>query len=99
MGLLVVGVLSISCGGSSSTPAAPTTTTTTATSPTASTTFSGTVTNPGHGADLSLVPGPSIMGDDALGVTAKDRLHTKILYKRPIGSVTPDTDPARATIN
>ena len=54
---------------------------------------------PGHGADLSLVPGPSIMGDDALGVTAKDRLHTKILYKRPIGSVTPDTDPAGATIN
>ena len=54
---------------------------------------------PGHGADLSLVPGPSIMGDDAVGVTAKDRLHTKILYKRPIGSVSPDTDPAGTTIN
>ena len=54
---------------------------------------------PGHGADLSLVPGPSIMQDDALGVTAKDRLHTKILYKRPIGSVSPDTDPTGTTIN
>ena len=54
IGLLVVGVLSISCGGSSSTPAAPTTTTTPATSPTTSTTFSGTVTN--------IVTGTSVSG-------------------------------------
>ena len=54
---------------------------------------------PGHGADLSLVPGPSIMGPDPVAVTAKDRLHTKILYKRPVGSLSPDRDPPGVTIN
>ena len=54
---------------------------------------------PGHTADLSLVPGPSIMGPNPVVVTAKDRLHTKILYKRPIGSVSPDRDPTGTVIN
>ena len=54
---------------------------------------------PGHGADLSLVPGPSIMGPDPVVVTAKDRLHAKVLYKRPVGSLSPDRDPSGVTIN
>ena len=54
---------------------------------------------PGHTANLVLVPGPSIMGPDPSVVTDKDRLHTKILYKRPVGSVSPDRDPPSATIN
>ena len=54
---------------------------------------------PGHTANLSLVPGPSIMGPDPSLVTDKDRLHTKILYKRPVGSVSPDRDPVSVTIN
>jgi hypothetical protein len=54
---------------------------------------------PGHTANLSLVPGPSIMGPDPVVVTAKDRLHAKILYKRPVGNMTPDRDPPGVTIN
>ena len=54
---------------------------------------------PGHTANLNLVSGPSIMGPDPVIVTAKDRLHAKVLYKRPIGNVSPDRDPQSATIN
>jgi len=54
---------------------------------------------PGHTANLNLVPGPSIMGPDPVVVTDKDRLHAKILYKRPVGNVSPDTDPSGTTIN
>ncbi len=54
---------------------------------------------PGHTANLALVPGPSIMGPDPMVVTAKDRLHAKILYKRPTGNMSPDRDPAGTTIN
>lgn len=39
------------------------------------------------------------MGPDPVVVTAKDRLHAKILYKRPIGNMSPDRDPAGTTIN
>ena len=54
---------------------------------------------PGHRGGVSATPGPSIMGPDPRIVTAKDRLHAEILYKRPIGSVSPDRDPAGAVIN
>ena len=54
---------------------------------------------PGHPGGVSGVPGPSIMGPDPVVVTAKDRLHTKILYKRPVGSLSPDRDPPGVTIN
>ena len=53
---------------------------------------------PGHTANLNLVPGPSITGPDPVVVTAKDRLHAKILYKRLVGSVSPDRDPTGVTI-
>ena len=39
------------------------------------------------------------MGPDPSLVTKKDRLHIKILYKRPVGSVSPDRGPVSATIN
>jgi hypothetical protein len=35
----------------------------------------------------------------AVMVTAKDRLHAKILYKRPVGNMSPDRDKAGTTIN
>jgi len=54
---------------------------------------------PGHTANLALVPGPSTMGPDPSVVTSKDRLHTKILYKRQAGSMSPDRDPSGVTIN
>ena len=54
---------------------------------------------PGHTANLGLVPGPSIMGPDPVVVTAKDRLHVKTLYKRPIGNTSPDSDPVGAILN
>jgi hypothetical protein len=54
---------------------------------------------PGHRGDLSATPGPSIMGPNPRIVTAKDRLHARILYRRPIGSVSPDRDPAGSVIN
>ena len=44
-------------------------------------------------------PGPSIMGPDPVVVTAKDRLHTIILYKRPVGNMGPDRDRAGTVIN
>jgi hypothetical protein len=54
---------------------------------------------PGHTVNLSLVSGPSIMGPDPVVVTIKDRLHAKILYKRPVGNMSPDRDPSGVTIN
>ena len=54
---------------------------------------------PGHTGNLNLVPGPSIMGPDPVAITAKDRLHAEILYKRPVGSLSPDRDPVGAVIN
>ena len=48
---------------------------------------------------VSGVPGPSIMGPDPVVVTAKDRLHSIILYKRPVGNMSPDRDRAGTVIN
>jgi len=54
---------------------------------------------PGHPQGVPAVPQASIMGPNPVVVTDADRLHAKILYNRPAGSLSPDRDPDGFVIN